>query len=461
MNITFSILISLFLIIFNGFFSMAEMALISSRRSILQQIVDSGDAEKSRRASRVMEMAADSDRLLATVQVALTLLSLGASAVAASGLSDPIAEWMNGFEVAWISAVSAPLSVVVITLLISYVSLVIGELLPKRMALANPEATALRTVGAISFVEKATRPLVTLLAATTNLFAKLFGVKSTDDRQSVSEEEILYLVTEQDTLLDEEKRMIHEIFDLGDTVAREVMTPRVDMISIEDDATVGSTLQRMRGTGHSRLPVFHESPDRIIGIAVLKDLLAPLTDSRDSDPITDYVREAMYIPETKDILPLLGEMQTTHQQIAIVVDEYGGTAGIITVEDILEEIVGEIADEFDPDNKYQTRLSENEWLIDGRLPTDDARELGFPVEENDDYETIAGWLLDTIDSVPQMGDSFEIAGYTFKVQNMRRKRISMLRVTRNDTPDDELNEGVGAGDETANSIDQAGDKPAG
>jgi len=295
----------------------------------------------------------------------------------------------------------------------------------------------MRTIGMIKLVERLTRPVVALLTASTNLIARLFGIKSADDRQNVSEEEIKFLVTEQDTLLDEEKRMIQEIFDLGDTVAREVMTPRVDMISIEDDTTVGSTINRMRGTGFSRLPVYNENPDRIIGIAMLKDLLVPLADDRVDDPITDYMREAMFVPETKDILPLLGEMQTSHQQVAIVVDEYGGTAGIISVEDIVEEIVGEIADEFDPDNKYQTQLSETEWLIDGRLPTDDALELGFPVSEGDSYETIAGWLLDTIDSVPQVGDSFEVEGFTFKVQSMRRSRISLLRVTYNPDSDDE------------------------
>ena len=437
MDTTISIAIALLLIICNGFFVMSELALISARRTLLQQVIETEpDSERGRRAGRVIQMAADSDRLLATIQIAITLLSLGASAVAATALAAPITAWLAGFDLPWLIAIANPLAVIVITLGLSYISLVIGELVPKRIALSNAEATAIRVVGIIGLLQRLTRPLVSVLSASTNIIARIFGIKSTDDRQTVSEEEIKFLVTEQADLLDEEKRMIHEIFDLGDTVAREVMTPRVDMISIEDDATVASTINRMRGTGHSRLPVIHDNPDRIIGIAMLKDLLVPLADDRESDAITDYMREAMFIPETKDILPLLGEMQTTHQQMAIVVDEYGGTAGLITVEDIVEEIVGEISDEYDADNKYQTRLSENEWLIDGRLPTDDAREIGLPVEEDETYETIAGWLLDTIDSVPQVGDSFEIESFTFKVQNMRRSRISMLKVTRNMPEDD-------------------------
>ncbi|MCL2632759.1 MAG: hemolysin family protein, partial [Coriobacteriia bacterium] len=352
MDILISILVALLLILFNGYFVMAELALISARRSVLQQIIDSDDADKSRRAKQAQEMAADSDRLLAVTQVAITLLSLGASVVATSGLSSPIEDWLNSFGFTWLTAISGPLSVILITLLVSYFSLVVGELVPKRIALANAENTAVKVTDSIRMLRRVTHPMVVLLTASTNAVAKVFGIKNTDDRQAVSEEEIKYLVTEQESLLDEEKRMIHEIFDLGDTVAREIMTPRVDMISIEDDATVGSTINRMRGTGLSRLPVFRENPDRIIGIAMLKDLLAPLADDRADEAITIYMREPMFIPETKDILPLLGEMQTSHQQIAIVVDEYGGTAGIVTTEDIVEEIVGEISDEYDPDNKY-------------------------------------------------------------------------------------------------------------
>jgi len=145
-------------------------------------------------------------------------------------------------------------------------------------------------------------------------------------------------------------------------------------------------------------------------------------------PVSDFMRDATFIPDTKDILPLLSEMQTAHDQIVVVVDEYGGTAGIITIEDIVEEIVGEIEDEFDPDNKYLTRLSKREWLVDGRFPCDDAIELGWPIEESDEYETIAGWILDLCDSLPDIGEVFEAEGYKFKVQSMRGQRISLVRV---------------------------------
>ena len=166
-----------------------------------------------------------------------------------------------------------------------------------------------------------------------------------------------------------------------------------------------------------------------MGIAHIKDLIDPALGGHGDASVRGFLRDATFVPDTKDILPLLSEMQTAHEQMVVVVDEYGGTAGIITVEDIVEEFVGEIEDEFDPDNKYLTRLSRREWLVDGRFSCDDAVELGWPIEESDDYETLAGWILDLCDSVPDIGEVFEQDGYKFKVQSMRGQRISLIRVT--------------------------------
>ena len=257
--------------------------------------------------------------------------------------------------------------------------------------------------------------------------ARLFGRKRIDP-DSVSEEEIKSLVNEQDGLLDEEKRMIGEIFDLGDTIAREVMVPRVDMVLAEDTMTVRQTVDRMRGTGFSRLPVFHDDHDTIVGIAMVKDLIAPLIDGSQDDPIAKHMREAVFVPETKDILPLLTEMQNERQQLVIVVDEYGGTAGLVSVEDIVEEIVGEIVDEYDLENKFITPVGEGEWIVDGRLPVDDAIAAGLPIEEGDDYDTMAGWLMSAIDTVPNVGEQFQIGNMLIIVRAMRRRRISTLKV---------------------------------
>lgn len=258
-------------------------------------------------------------------------------------------------------------------------------------------------------------------------FFDLFGRGA---RNQVSEEEIKDMVADNDELLEDEKRMIRDILDLGDMSVYEIMTPRVDMMLVEDEESGRVALERMRGTGYSRLPVFRDDIDDIVGIVHYKDLIGPLMDGRIDEPVTKFMFEAMFIPETKDVFPLLSEMQQQRRQMAIVVDEYGGTAGLITIEDIVEEIVGEIIDETDHDRDLVIEAGEGVWRVDGSLPVEDAMDLGWPVEESDDYETIAGWLLDAVDVVPRTGQEFEIEGMIFKIEKMRRSRISTIRVSR-------------------------------
>ena len=256
-------------------------------------------------------------------------------------------------------------------------------------------------------------------------------------REAVSGDEIKDIVADNEDLLEDEKRMIHDILDLGDMSVHEIMQPRVDMMIIEDVESGRAALERMRGTGYSRLPVYHDDIDGIVGIVHYKDLIGPLMDGRVDDPVTKFMYEPMFVPETKDVIPLLGEMQAQRQQMAIVVDEYGGTDGLITIEDIVEEIVGEILDETDFDGDLVTPCGAGAWRADGRLPVEQALELGWPVSESDDYETIAGWIMDTVDFVPQTGDRFCVEGFSFKIERMRRSRISTVYVK------------AGCGDESA------------
>lgn len=268
-----------------------------------------------------------------------------------------------------------------------------------------------------------------------SFFERLSGAK----RERVSEDEFLDMVDDVDELNANEKQMINDIIALGDTEAGEICTPRVDIMLVNETDTARTALERMRGTGYSRLPVCREDIDDIVGIIHYKDLIGPLMDGSIDDQVSKYMYSAMFVPETKDALPLLGEMQTAHQQMAIVVDEYGGTEGVITIEDIVEEIVGEISDESDIQGDIVTRLDDDAWRVDGRLPVEDAIGLGWPVEPNDDYETIAGWLLSALDTVPASGDVIELDGYRFTIERMRRNRISAIRVERVDE--------VGAGDD--------------
>ena len=248
--------------------------------------------------------------------------------------------------------------------------------------------------------------------------------------RSVSEEEIKELVDVNEELLEDEKRMIGEILQLDELTAADIMQPRVDIIAVDSTETVRAALERMRGTGYSRLPVYKEDLDHIVGIVRYKDLIPAVLDGEVDVPVSSYAHEALFVPETKDLYPLLSEMQTNRQQMAIVVDEYGGTDGLITVEDIVEEIVGEIIDETDSETPYLTRLTDDEWLVDGRCPVRDVEEADWPVVESDDYDTVAGWLLDTVDVVPKVGDEFVIEGFRFKVRRMRRRRIETLQVMR-------------------------------
>ncbi len=437
MDVAISIVVTFLLTLANGYFSMSELAVVSAKRAVLEPEAEEGD----RKARSALDLASNSEQFLATIQVAITLVGFASSAFASTSLSDPLCAWFESLGMPL--AIATPLAPVLITLAVSYLSIVVGELVPKRIALSDAERMAKSVSGPIRGFMHVARPLVWLTAKSANGLSALLGIKSADERDSVSEEEIKYMVTDADELSDEEKSMIHEVIDLGDTIAREVMVPRVDMTAMEDTSTLSEVLAVMRRTGYSRIPIYHDSVDRIVGIAHIKDLISPILDEgRASDAVSAHVRSADFVPDTKDIIPLLSEMQSSHDQMVIVVDEYGGTAGVITIEDIVEEVVGEIEDEFDPDNKYLTKLSDREWLVDGRFSIDDAIELGWPIEDSEEYETVAGFVLELADKLPHPGDVIEKDGYQFRVQSMRGRRLSMLRVVAAEPP---------AGDENDNA----------
>lgn len=423
MDVGPSLILTVLLTLANGYFSMAEMALSTAKRVLLEHEAQEGNIP----AGRVLLVTKNESDFLAAIQVGITLLGFLSSALAATSLSEPLACVFRNFG--WSAQVSYIVATACITLIVSYFSIVIGELVPKRIALSNPEAIAKSVSGFMTHFLMVSRPLVVLTSVGAQAISKIIGVSNEHNRQDASEDEIRYLVNDSGELSDEEKSMIHDIFDLADTIAREVMIPRVDMCALEDTSTVEDVLSTMRTTGYSRVPIYHGEVDHIVGIAHIKDLIAALLDKHASaQPISGFIREADFYPDTKDIIPLLSEMRSSHDQMVIVVDEYGGTAGIITIEDIVEEIVGEIEDEFDPDNKYLTKLAPNKWLVDGRFSVDDARELGWPIEDDPDYETIAGFVLNLADGLPAPGDVFIHEGYEFRVQSMRRTRVSTVRV---------------------------------
>lgn len=373
-------------------------------------------------------MGDDPTKLLATIQVAITLMGSLASATAAITLATPLTAWLAEMGIPFVSTAASGFAIALVTLAISYVTLVIGELVPKRLGLQRSEAVAVFAAIPIKLLAQILTPVIWLLTKSTVLVASLLGVKDDGNANALTEEELKLLVTEQGQLLDEEKRMIHSIFDLDDTIAKEIMVPRVDILFIEDDKSVAEAAGLMQTRGYSRAPVFHENTDSIVGVLFVKDLLIPLTNAKDDELITNYMRSAMFVPESKNVLELLEEMQAQRNQMAIVVDEYGGTAGIVTMEDIVEEVVGEIFDEYDRSKDAVKELRPQVWVVDGATPIEDAIEQGFDIEDSDAYETIAGWMLDQFGHIPHVGEELRHNDYVFSVQSMRRRRIARIRI---------------------------------
>ncbi|MCL2679996.1 MAG: hemolysin family protein [Coriobacteriia bacterium] len=424
------VLFILILILINGFFSMAEIAMISARKSALKQAAEQG----SKGAAAALKLKEDAPRLLATTQIVMTLVGVLAAALTAITFEAPLTAWLQSLGITFLTQVAAGISIAAVTLLVSYVTLVLGELIPKQLGLQRADKIASMTALPINAVSAAARPVVRLLSASSNVLGKLLGISKDITSAQVSEEEIKLMVDEQQHLSGEEKRMITEIFDLGDTVVREVMVPRVDIAFAENTETVGEAAKRLYARGFSRVPVYEDDYDRIIGILILKDLVVPLAEGRLDDPITDYLREPVFVPETKDLMSTLTEMQEARIQIMIVVDEYGGTAGLVSMEDILEEVTGEIIDETDQELESILELTPGKWLINGTCDIEDAMEIGLPIVESDEYETIAGWVLEQLGHIPHVGEHVEFQGYRFTVVTMRRRRIARLRVQRLELP---------------------------
>lgn len=421
------VVLILVLIVLNGFLAAAEIALVSARRAVIKMEAESG----SKSAQTVLRLTEDPSRFMAAIQIGITLVGFGASATAAVTLADPVADWLSSLGLPWVSRAAAGLAVFFVTLLISYVTLVVGELAPKRLGLQRAESVAKVVAGPISLLQAAAAPLIWILTRSTDIVARLLGVRPGCGRPGVTEEEIKLLVTEQGTLLPDEKRMIHEIFELGDMVAKEIMVPRVDMRMLEDTVSVGEAIEVFKESGFSRLPVFAGDADTVVGIAMLKDLVGPVSAGMMDERVGRFVRPAVFVPETKSILVMLKDMQAAHNHLAIVVDEYGGTAGLVTIEDIVEEIIGEVVDEFDRERRYITTVSPDEWMIDGLLSVHEANEtLGWDLPGSDEYETVAGWLLVELGHIPAGGETVRYGDLTFSVDAVRRRRIARLRVSR-------------------------------
>jgi putative hemolysin len=426
------LLLLMVLIAINAFFSASEIAVISVPKLRLKQLIEGG----SKTAQVLFNLADDSSRFLATIQIGVTLMGFLASATAAVRLSAGLADLIERIPIPGIENIAEGLAVGIITVVLALITLVLGELVPKSIGLAHSERIALAVARPIDFLARAANPLVRGLVWITNFIAKPFGGLPRRGMPIVTEEEIKTLVDageEGGVIEEEEKEMIYSIFEYTDTVAREVMVPRMDVLAIAVETPLLEAMDAVIHHNHSRVPVYKDSIDNIVGILYSKDLLKVLHErgraGANEVRVADLLRPAAFTPESKKVSELFEEMQKRRIHMAIVIDEYGGTAGIVTIEDILEEIVGEIQDEYDQAEELEIQpAGDNEWLITARAnlgDINDALHVHFPVDEAD---TLGGFIYSQLGKVPLPGDEVRYENVLLKVINVAGRRIGKVRV---------------------------------
>ena len=422
------ILIILLLILINGFFVGAEIAFVSVRRTRLDELAEAGD----RRAKRAQKLMRDPGRFLAVIQVAITFLGALASAVAAVSIVTVVAEPLRG--IALIADQADTIALLLVTFIVSVVSIVLGELIPKGFALANPDRIALTVSGPITLFAKIVSPLVAVLVLLTKIISKPFGIDPTRTPE-LSAAEIRLIVeqgSQQGVLEAEEEQMISAVMSLSDSKLHEVMVPRIDIVAIDQDASFDDAVTLVLTEGHSRTPLYKESVDHIVGILYAKDLLRIIAAGGPRPRLRDIMRPALFVPESQAVDDLLNELQRRRVHMAIVLDEYGGTAGLVTIEDLLEEIVGEIQDEFDEEEPMKVIVREGEAILDGRADIDQMGELVNPaleLEDDEEYDTVGGFVYHRIGRVPVVGDTVAVDPFKITVIKVIGRRVGKVRVT--------------------------------
>lgn len=398
MSTVISLLIVLFFVLVNAFFSGTEMAVITLNDAKIHKLSEDGD----RKARRVIGFIDNPGRFLATIQVGVTFAGFLSSAFAASNFSSKLAGILPGSG-SW----KEPLCTVIITLILSYFSLVLGELVPKRIAQNYPEKWSYAAAGLVKSFGAITRPFVAFLTLSTNAILRLLHIDPDDNDKSVTEEEIRMMVdvgSESGNIEDTEKEMIENIFEFNDKEVSEIMTHRKKIVSLPIDATYEETMNVARNERYTRIPVYRDTIDDIVGILHIKDLLGISSPTEDKPfNLNSLIREPLIVHETRKISSLFAEMKTCGMQMAVILDEYGGTMGICTIEDMLEEIVGNITDEFDDEEQEIIKLSNGDFIVAGDTTLSDLEGLLDMeiVEEDSEYDTIAGLVIQLLDRVPE------------------------------------------------------------
>jgi len=399
------------LIMLNAAFAGSEIALISLREGQLNRLQAGGRAGQT-----LARLARDPNRFLATIQIGITLAGFLASATAAVTLAEPVARLLSP-----IGGAARPVAIMLVTLILTFVTLVVGELAPKRLAMQRTEWWGLVAARPLAAVATIATPAVWFLARSTDLLVRLFGGDPTRQREDVTEEELRDMVAVQPELTEHERDIISGAFEFADRTVRQLLVPRPAVVGIPGDTSVTEAVRTLVETGHSRAPVFRGNLDDVMGIVHLRDLV----DS--SGEVGTVVRPAMVLPETVGALDALRALQAKRQQIAVVINEHGGTEGIITVEDLIEELVGEIWDEADPDVQAAEQHPDGSYTVPGSYPIHDLVDIGVELPAGD-YTTVAGLVLERTGRLPKAGEEVTVEGWRLEVTGVADRRIDRIRL---------------------------------
>jgi CBS domain containing-hemolysin-like protein len=420
------LLVVLSVLLVNAFLAASRTALVNARRPRLMQMEEAGRAG-ARLAARVAE---DSSRLIATVRLAQMVCRFAVAGAAVVSLGPPAQAWLAGWPP--LEATAGFWGVALVVLAAALVTLALGELLPEALALRDPEGWAIALAAPMALLEWLLAPLSRLAVRLSATLARPFGGSGT--LPLVTEEEIKTMVDageEGGAIEQEEKQMIYSIFQFGDTLAREVMVPRVDMVALDAGTPIPVAVDIILKAGHSRIPVYEESTDNILGLLYAKDLLRVWHEGAAGRGLRDLLRPAYFVPEAKKLDDLLDELQRKRVHIALVVDEYGGIAGLVTLEDIVEEIVGEIRDEYDVAEEPRVEaVGEGEYVLDGRIDLDDVNELLDADLPRETADTLGGFVYSELGRVPNAGETLAAGGLELVVQEVTSRRIRKIRARR-------------------------------
>ena len=420
-QIWINVLVVLFFVLLGGFFAAAELALVSLRENQVQRL-----AESSRRGRRLASLTADPNRFLAAVQVGVTLAGFVSAGFGAAQIAPELAQPLISAGLA--EGVAQTLAFVVITVLIAYLSLVLGELVPKRIALQRVEKVALFAAAPIDFIARLFRPFIVALSFSTNLIVRIFGIDPTAGKESISGEELRDLVAGHEELSEDERNLIDDVFEAGERELREVMLPRTEVDFLDSRLPVADAVRRVVDQPHSRYPVIRGSADDVVGFVHIRDILDPDASNR-GEYVSQMCRPVVAFPGSKVVLETLTEMRRDRHHLAIVQDEYGGTAGIVTMEDLVEELIGDIKDEYDVDAMPRQPRVLGQVVIDGLLNLEDFEDETGVVLPDGPYETVAGFLVAALTRLPVVGDTVVEGDNEFRVVELDGRRISRVSVT--------------------------------